>query len=600
MNTVINTRRDFLKQSIYFGASLAAVGPLGKARALNSAGPGSKMKFGLVTYLWGQDWDLPTLIANCEKSRVLGVELRTQHAHKVESDLNARQRREVKKRFADSPVTLIGLGTNFAFHHTDPVKLRSDINQAKEYIRLSSDVGGTGVKVKPNDLPKNVSHEKTIEQIGKSLNELGRFGADYGQVIRLEVHGACSPLPVIKEIMDVTDHPNVGVCWNCNSQDLQGEGLEYNFNLVKDRFGDTVHVRELNIGSYPYQELMNLFVATDYAGWILLEARTNPKDRVKALAEQRHVFEEMVAKAQSGGAVRRDPSGVKITELADKLTVEINRELFTEYNFKDGPFPYFYPVIGPTGEPVIRHWPMKEGEDEEKDHPHHRSLWFTHGEVNGRDFWQGRNERIVHEKFLKVDSGRDVGVIQSRNKWVAANGEVVCTDTRTHKFYPPVAKAEGKIMDFEITIHASEGKVVMGDTKEGSMAIRLAPTMRLKGKVGKGHILNSEGHRDGATWGKRAAWCDYYGPVEDQIVGVGIFDHPQNPKHPTWWHVRDYGLFAANPFGVHNFEGKPKGTGDITIPAGENLTFKYRFYFHKGDTKQAKVAEHYREYAARK
>ena len=143
----------------------------------------------------------------------------------------------------------------------------------------------------------------------------------------------------------------------------------------------------------------------------------------------------------------------------------------------------------------------------------------------------------------------------------------------------------------------------MGDTKEGSMAIRLAPTMRLKGKegkVGKGHILNSEGHRDGETWGKRAAWCDYYGPVEDKIVGVAIFDHPQNPKHPTWWHVRDYGLFAANPFGVHDFEKKPEGTGDITIPAGENLTFKYRFYFHKGDAKQAKVAEHYREYAAGK
>jgi len=153
-------------------------------------------------------------------------------------------------------------------------------------------------------------------------------------------------------------------------------------------------------------------------------------------------------------------------------------------------------------------------------------------------------------------------------------------------------------MDFEITFHASEGKVVLGDTKEGSMAIRLAPTMRLKGEVGKGHILNSEGHRDGETWGKRAAWCDYYGPVEDQIVGVAIFDHPQNQKHPTWWHVRDYGLFTANPFGVHDFEKKPEGTGDITIGAGESLAFKYRFYFHKGDTNQAKVAEHYREYAS--
>jgi len=396
--------------------------------------------------------------------------------------------------------------------------------------------------------------------------------------------------------MDVAEHPNVGVCWNCNSQDLTGQGLEYNFNLVKDRFSDTVHIRELNIGSYPYQELMNLFVAMDYDGWILLEARTNPKDRVKALIEQREVWQEMVAKGQLVKP-REDGRGVKITKLPEKLSVEINGKLFTEYNFKDGPFPYFYPVIGPTGEPVIRHWPMKEGENEAQDHKHHRSLWFTHGEVNGYDFWQGRNDRIVHDKFLKVSSGRKVGIIQSQNKWVAANGKVVCTDTRTHRFYN---RPDGQMMDFEITIQASEGKVVMGDTKEGSMAIRLAPTMRLKGKVGKGHILNSEGHRDGATWGKRAAWCDYYGPVKGEVVGVAIFDHPQNPKHPTWWHVRDYGLFAANPFGVHNFEGKPKGTGDITIPAGQSLTFKYRFYFHKGDEKQGKVAEHYREYAATK
>jgi hypothetical protein len=323
-----------------------------------------------------------------------------------------------------------------------------------------------------------VSREKTIEQIGKSLNELGRFGADYGQEIRLEVHGACSPLPVIKGIMDVAEHPNVGVCWNCNSQDLTGRGLEYNFNLVKDRFSDTVHIRELNIGSYPYQELINLFVEMGYGGWILLEARTNPKDRVKALVEQREVFGEMVAKAQAARIKRR---GVKILQGEKKLKVEINGKLFTEYNFKDGPFPYFYPVIGPTGVPIIRHWPMKEGKDEAQDHRHHRSLWFTHGEVNGRDFWQGRNDKIVHDKFLKVSSGRKVGIIQSQNKWVAANGKVVCTDTRMHKFYNSAPGGDGQMMDFEITIHASEGKVVLGDTKEGSMAIRLAPTMRLKG-----------------------------------------------------------------------------------------------------------------------
>ena len=599
MSTFNNTRRDFLKQSMYFGATAVTAGPLAKVLAMSSARKGAKMKLGLVTYLWGQDWDLPALIANCEKAGISGVELRTQHAHGVESTLNARQRRDVKKRFENSPVTLVGLGTNFAFHHTDSAKLRRDIDGAKKYIKLSHDVGGSGVKVKPNDLPKSVSQQQTIEQIGKSLNELGRYGARYGQAIRLEVHGSCSQLPVMKAIMDVADHPNVGVCWNSNSQDLQGQGLEYNFNLVKDRFSDIVHIRELNIGDYPYQELMNLFVAMDYDGWILLECRTKPKDRVKALAEQRQVFKEMVAKAQSAGTAGKGISGVKITEGQKTLRVDINGKLFTEYCFNDVPRPYFYPVIGPTGEPINRHWPMKEGKDEAQDHVHHRSLWYTHGEINGQDFWgEGSGSgKVVHEKFLKVASGRKRGVIQSQNKYVARDGKIICTDTRTHRFYNT---KDGQTMDFEITFHASEGKVVLGDTKEGSMAIRLAPTMRLKGKVGKGHILNSEGQKDGQTWGKRAAWCDYYGPVKDEIVGVAIFDHPKNPKHPTWWHVRDYGLFTANPFGVHNFERKEKGVGDITIPAGKSLTFKYRFYFHKGDTSQADVAKHYRQYAAGK
>jgi len=589
------TRRDFLKRSISVGAAALAGRSLGRTLLLGAERPGSKMKFGLVTYQWGRDWDLPTLIANCEKTKVLGVELRTEHAHGVESNLNAQQRAEVKKHFDDSPVKLVGLGTNFAFHHVDQTKLRADIEGAKQYVKLSHDVGGLGVKVKPNDLPAGVPKEKTIEQIGKSLNQLGRFGADYGQPIRLEVHGSCSPLPIIKAIMEVAEHPNVGGCWNCNSQDLEGQGLEYNFNLVKDRFGDTVHIRELNVGDYPYQQLINLFVAMGYDGWILLEARTNPDDRVAALAQQRELFERMIAKAQVAASSRPiiSGSGVKITELVDKVRVEINGQIFTEYNFKDTPFPYFYPVIGPTGINITRHWPMKEVQGEVRDHPHHRSLWFTHGAVNGLDFWQGGKDKVVHDKFLELSSSSQAGIIKSQNKWVARDGKIVCTDSRTYKFY---SRTDCRMMDFEITVHASQGDVVFGDTKEGSMAIRVAATMQAD-KVGKGHIVDSEGHRDGDAWGKRAAWCDYYGPLDGQVVGVAIFDHPQNPRHPTWWHVRTYGLFAANPFGVHDFEKKPAGTGDLTIKSGESVTFRYRFYFHKGDYQQAKLAELYREYS---
>jgi len=248
-----------------------------------------------------------------------------------------------------------------------------------------------------------------------------------------------------------------------------------------------------------------------------------------------------------------------------------------------------------TGDPVIRHYPVKKDVPHEaSDHRHHHSLWYTHGDVNGYDFWSaGRGHKIVHDKFLKIESGKNTGIIQSTNKWIAKGGQVICTDTRTHKFYN---QPDGIIMDFNITIHASNGPVTLGDTKEGSMAIRLAPTMRLKGEVGKGHIVNSAGHRDDATWGKRAAWCDYYGPVNGKIVGVAIFDHAQNPKHPTWWHVRNYGLFAANPYGVHYFEKKSKGAGDINIPSGQSLTWWYRFYIHEGDEKQADVAKHYLDY----
>jgi sugar phosphate isomerase/epimerase len=290
------TRRDFLRTSTAAAAALSA-GPLAACSAVGAEKPGAKMRMGLVTYLWGQDWDLPTLIANCEKSGYLGVETRTQHAHGVEPSLSADGRKEVKKRFADSPVELLGPGTNQQYDDPEPEKLKASIEGTKAFIKLSHDCGGSGVKVKPNSFHKDVPREVTIEQIGKSLNVVGAFAADYGQEIRLEVHGSCAELPTIKQIMDYVDQKSVGVCWNCNEQDLQGEGLEHNFNLVKDRFGTTVHVRELNEGNYPYQQLMDLFVAMDYAGWFLLEARTKPSDRVAALIEQRELFGKMVAKA---------------------------------------------------------------------------------------------------------------------------------------------------------------------------------------------------------------------------------------------------------------------------------------------------------------
>jgi sugar phosphate isomerase/epimerase len=257
-----------------------------------------QMRFGLVTYLWGHDWDLPTLLANCQRAEVFGVELRTTHAHGVEPSLSAAQRREVRSRFDGSPVTCVGLGSNERFDHPDPAELAKAIERVKEFVRLSHDVGGSGVKVKPNDLPPGVPREKTIEQIGRSLNEVGRFAAEHDQQIRLEVHGQCAELPIMRQIMDVADHPSVAVCWNSNEQDLAGSGLRYNFNLVKDRFGDTCHVHALDDGAYPYDQLLRLLTAMNYRGWVLLEASGEPEDRVAALARQRMLFDRMVLAAR--------------------------------------------------------------------------------------------------------------------------------------------------------------------------------------------------------------------------------------------------------------------------------------------------------------
>ncbi len=295
---------------------------------------------------------------------------------------------------------------------------------------------------------------------------------------------------------------------------------------------------------------------------------------------------------------------VSVREAGDVIRVELGGELFTEYHYKDADRSYFYPLIGPTGDNVTRHWPMKDiDKREQQDHEHQRSLWFTHGDVNGHDFWkEGAGPKVVQEGAARLSFG-DHGVIETENRWVAKDGKTVCTDRRRHVFHDTSAKAPARrMMDFEITIRASHGKLVLGDTKEGSMAFRVTPTMRLKDKkrakgVAKGHIVTSEGVRDKEAWGKRAKWCDYYGPVNGKVVGIAIFDHPDNPRHPTWWHARDYGLCAANPFGVSYFEKKPKGTGDLAIPAGESVTFRYRVYIHAGDEKAGEVERAWRDYA---
>lgn len=285
------SRRHFIKQGLAAGTGLM----IWKSSLACSSPETENMQFGLVTYQWGRDWDLQTLISNCAQAGLKGVELRTGHAHKVETDLSADRRKEVKKRFDDSPVKCVGYGSNFEFHSPDQKVLRENIEQTKEYIKLCHDIGATGIKVKPNYLPPQVPREKTISRIASSLNEIGRFGSDYGQLIRVEVHGEITQeLPVMKAIFDQVTDKNVKICWNCNGQDLNPPGLEANFNMVKKWFGDTIHVRELDSEDYPYQQLFNLLNGIKYKGWILLEGRTEPADRIAAMKAQLGIFNRMV------------------------------------------------------------------------------------------------------------------------------------------------------------------------------------------------------------------------------------------------------------------------------------------------------------------
>jgi len=293
------TRRTFLQTSAAAGMLAATSSWTSTATAQDES---TAIAYGLVTYMWGADWDLPTLLENCQKTGVRGVELRTTHAHKVEPNLSDDERKAVAKQFSDAGVTIVGIGSNERFDSPKPEEVKKAIEATKEFVRLSHDIGGSGVKVKPDRFWPNVPKEQTIKQIGEALNEVGEYAAGFGQQIRLEVHGQCAELPTIKAIMDVAKDQNVYVCWNSNETDLKGDGLEANFKLVRDRFGQTCHVRELDAPGYPWQEFINLLVGSKYEGWVLCEAASKQTDRVAALAGQKKMFDQMIAKAVAAKA----------------------------------------------------------------------------------------------------------------------------------------------------------------------------------------------------------------------------------------------------------------------------------------------------------
>jgi Methane oxygenase PmoA len=311
--------------------------------------------------------------------------------------------------------------------------------------------------------------------------------------------------------------------------------------------------------------------------------------------------------------VARAEDEVRLTRLSDRVRVEIGNSLFTEYIFGDGASrPYCYPILAPDGTPLTRSFPMKKLDGEEVDHPWHRSLWFAHSYVNGVDFWNEAGGDLARSPKAKghaesmglstVSSG-SVGVLVATNRWVDPGGMTVCTEHRTLRFH---GTPTNRCIDYEVTLHAPADKpLLLGDNKDGTLALRVAQWMTAPHQLsgvevgGQGHIVTANGNRDTNAWGSRADWCDYYASHAGQTYGLAIFDHPGNLRHPTWWMVRNYGLFAANPFGWHDFENlkDEPHKGDYTIPPGHSLTLRYRIYLHLDDEKAAGIAHQYRDYA---
>jgi hypothetical protein len=257
--------------------------------------------------------------------------------------------------------------------------------------------------------------------------------------------------------------------------------------------------------------------------------------------------------------------------------------------------PIIYPLVGPGGHRMTRGYPMDDvAENERADHPHHKSMWLTHGDVNGTDFWLDRRHagKIVHRQGTATIDERGAAVIVTENDWLTKDDKQVLSDTRRFAFFEDQGRY---IVDCDFLLKATSGDVNFGDTKEGSFGVRVAGTMKVDAKLG-GKITNAEGETNKQAWGKKSAWVDYSGPVAGDPVGITIHDHPSSFGFPCRWHVRTYGLFAANPFGVHHFVGGEKTDG-IVLKEGTKMRLNYRVVLHEGELDAAAAAEDAKQYA---
>jgi hypothetical protein len=297
-------------------------------------------------------------------------------------------------------------------------------------------------------------------------------------------------------------------------------------------------------------------------------------------AGQKRVFE-----IQPGGAQQQR---INLKDEGGSVTIRLPEGAFSTYHYgKDAPRPYLYPVLGPGGKAVTRNFPMMKIAGEDMDHPHHRSFWTAYGEVNGVDDWseEPKHGFIRHEKFEMLTGGPVWGGFTAKALWTGPDDKPLLDELRTFRIYD--AGPDYRLVDYDVKLSAAYGDLHYGNTKEGGLlAFRVATSM--DGNKG-GKMENSSGavgEKD--IWGKRANWLDYSGPVDGQVMGIGMMDHPGNWAHPCRWHARDYGLVGTNPFANAAFEKGASAEGH-TQKSGESLLFRYRVLFHKGDAKQGMV-----------
>ena len=288
---------------------------------------------------------------------------------------------------------------------------------------------------------------------------------------------------------------------------------------------------------------------------------------------------------------------VGIAEKDGDYIITVDGELFTQYLHGEQK-PFLYPVIGPTGINMTREFPMKEGvPNESQDHPWQSSVYYTHGSVNGLDFWNERTEehKDARIELIAVEEAQQIAGGKARivatHRW-NHQGETLMTD-RTEIVFS--ADDSSRIIDYTVTLLASEGDVILGDTKEGCMAVRMHPKFRVKDQGAQ--VVNSEGDTGASVWGKRARWISYFNEIEGEQLGISMLDHPSNFRYPTFWHARDYGLCAANPFGLKHFKPDEGVTGDFELESGESLTFSYRLIFHKGGPQDIDVEQRHQDWA---